>query len=99
MSSLNGGGDLPHALELREILHIQTKEGATLPFEVVGILEDPQKSVSYAVLRYEAPEDEEEFIVTDLSGNLLEDDQLAQEILDDFLIFAEEADEGSLPFG
>jgi hypothetical protein len=84
-------------LELSEILHIETKDGGQLPFEVVGILEDPDENTSYAVLMYE-PEDENaesEFIVTDLEGNLLDDDALAQEILDEFLVFAEEAgDEG-----
>ena len=39
-------------------------------------------------------EEEAEFIVTDSVGNLLEDDELAQEILDEFLLFAEESDEG-----
>ncbi|MGC1380553.1 MAG: hypothetical protein WA814_05970 [Candidatus Baltobacteraceae bacterium] len=100
MSSLNGEGEGPHGeLELRETLHIQTKDGATLPFEVVGILEDPQDGVSYAVLRHEASEGDEEFIVTDLGGNLLADDQLAQDILDDFLTFVEEADEGPVSLG
>jgi hypothetical protein len=85
-------------LELSEILYIETKDGGELPFEVVGILEDPDDGSSYAVLMHE-PKDEEaesEFIVTDLEGNLLENDELAQEILDEFLVFAEEAgDEGS----
>ena len=80
-------------LELSETLYIETKDGGELPFEVVGILEDPDDGSSYAVLMHE-PQDEEaesEFIVTDLEGNLLEDDELAQEILDEFLLFAEEA--------
>ncbi len=80
-------------LELSETLYIETKDGGELPFEVVGILEDPDDGSSYAVLMHE-PQDEEaesEFIVTDLEGNLLEDDELAQEILDEFLVFAEEA--------
>lgn len=85
-------------LELSEILYIETKDGGELPFEVVGILEDPDDGSSYAVLMHE-PQDEEaesEFIVTDLDGNLLENDELAQEILDEFLVFAEESgDEGS----
>ena len=81
-------------LELSEILYIETKDGAELPFEVVGILEDPDDGVSYAVLMHEAhDEDEGEFIVTDLEGNLVEDEKLAQEILDEFLVFAEEAGE------
>ena len=82
-------------LELSEVLYIQTKDGDELPFEVVGILEDPDEGTSYAVLMHE-PKDEEsesEFIVTDLEGNLLGDEDLAQEILDEFLVFAEEAGE------
>lgn len=93
----NNGEATSGPLELSEILMIETKDGGELPFEVVGILEDPDDGTSYAVLMHE-PKDEEaesEFIVTDLEGNLLEDDALAQEILDEFLVFAEEAgDEG-----
>ena len=41
------------------------------------------------MLRHEAEAaDEDEFIVTDPEGNLLEDEELAQQILDDFLAFA-----------
>jgi uncharacterized protein YrzB (UPF0473 family) len=79
-------------LELSEVLYIQTKDGAEMPFEVVGILEDPDDGTSYAVLMHEAHEEGEgEFIVTDLEGNLVDDEELAQEILDEFLVFAEEA--------
>jgi len=79
-------------LELSEVLYIQTKDGAEMPFEVVGILEDPEDGTSYAVLMHEAhDEGEGEFIVTDLQGNLVDDEELAQEILDEFLVFAEEA--------
>jgi hypothetical protein len=93
----NNGEATSGPLELSEILMIQTKDGGELPFEVVGILEDPDDGTSYAVLMHEPKEDEadSEFIVTDMDGNLLEDDVLAQEILDEFLVFAEEAgDEG-----
>jgi len=96
MPSSNGESAMPHTpLELKEVLYIETNEGASLPFEVVGILEDPQESVSYAVLLHEPEnEGEEQFIVTDLAGNLLENDTLAQEILDDFLTYVDEGDEG-----
>ncbi len=93
--SSNNGESKSGPLELSEVLYIETKDGGELPFEVVGILEDPDDGASYAVLMHE-PQDEEaesEFIVTDLEGNLLEDDTLAQEILDEFLVFAEEAGE------
>ncbi|MBV8656119.1 MAG: hypothetical protein JO160_08735, partial [Candidatus Eremiobacteraeota bacterium] len=66
--------------------------GGELPFEVVGILEDPDENTSYAVLMHDAHEEGDgEFIVTDMEGNLVDDDALAQEILDEFLVFAEEA--------
>jgi uncharacterized protein YrzB (UPF0473 family) len=95
--SSNNGETKSGPLELSEVLYIETKDGGELPFEVVGILEDPDDGKSYAVLMHE-PSDEEaetEFIVTDLAGNLLDNDELAQEILDEFLVFAEEAgDEG-----
>src|SRR5215469_6592875 len=83
-------------LELSEVLYIKTKDAGEMPFEVVGILEDPDQETSYAVLMHEAHDDGEgEFIVTDLQGNLVDDEELAQEILDEFLVFAEEAgDEG-----
>lgn len=94
----NNGEAKSGPLELSEVLYIETKDGGELPFEVVGILEDPDDGSSYAVLMHEPKDEEEgesEFIVTDLEGNLLEDDDLAQEILDEFLVFAEEAgDEG-----
>jgi hypothetical protein len=95
--SSNNGETKSGPLELSEVLYIETKEGGELPFEVVGILEDPDDGTSYAVLMHEPHDDEaeSEFIVTDLEGNLLEDDALAQEILDEFLVFAEESgDEG-----
>jgi hypothetical protein len=76
-------------LELSDVLHIATKDGRSLPFEVVGLLEDADGSASYAVL-YHDDEEDGEFIVTDLDGELLQDGGLAQEILDDFLDSARE---------
>jgi hypothetical protein len=97
MSSSNGEAPRP-PLELRETLYIETKDGGELPFEVVGILEDPEDGASYAVLLHEpSGESDAEFIVTDLEGNLLEDDALAREVVDDFLVFAREGDDGGAP--
>jgi hypothetical protein len=95
MPSSNGESTQPHApLELNEVLYVETKDGPALPFEVVGILEDPRDGTSYAVLMHESSERaDSEFIVTDLTGNLLENETLAQEILDDFLVFANESDD------
>jgi uncharacterized protein YrzB (UPF0473 family) len=97
--SSNNGETRSGPLELSEVLYIETKDGGELPFEVVGVLQDPEDGTSYAVLMHEPTEEdgESEFIVTDLEGNLLEDDELAQEILDEFLVFAEEAGDNPSP--
>ena len=97
MSSDNGESEKANApLELSEVLHIKTKDGTALPFEVIGILEDPDEGASYAVLLHEPSEEAEgQFIVTDLAGNLIQDEALAQEVLDDFLVFAEDGDDAA----
>ncbi len=78
-------------MELSEVLHVQTSDGASYDFEVVGILEDPDAATSYAVLWSEgAGNGEGQFIVTDSAGNILEDEDLAQRVLDEFLEYAEE---------
>jgi len=94
----HSNGEKPHGpLELSEVLTIETSDGQTLSFEVVGILEDPAEGTTYAVLRHETSDadGEDEFIVTDVDGNLLDDDRLAQEILDDFLAAAQDEDDDS----
>jgi hypothetical protein len=72
---------------LRDILVIETNDGQSLEFEVVGLVEDDQDN-AYAVCYSEAAD---EFVVTDAAGTLLADDDLAQEILDDFFVLAEES--------
>jgi uncharacterized beta-barrel protein YwiB (DUF1934 family) len=74
-------------LELRDVLVIQTNEDKQLEFEVVGLVEDDENN-AYAVLYCET---EDEFVVTNVKGDLLDDDDLAQEILDDFFVLAEES--------
>ena len=54
---------------------------------VTGLVEDDEKN-AYAVCYSEKAD---EFVVTDDSGTLLDDDDLAQEILDDFFVLAEES--------
>ncbi len=92
-------GETPdQPLDLHDTLNVQTTDGNEIPFEVVGIVEDPEEHTEYAILMYEGDgenEDEREFIVTDRRGTLIEDDDLAQEILDEFLVFAEEAGDGA----
>ena len=58
-----------------------------MQFEVVGLVED-EDSHGFAVCYNE---DADEFVVTDANGKLLEDSDLAQEILDDFFVLAEES--------
>jgi len=54
---------------------------------VVGLVQDDEHH-SFAVAYSEGAD---EFVVTDECGNLLDDDALAQEILDDFCVLAEES--------
>ncbi len=69
------------------MLVIETNDGQSLEFEVVGLVEDDENN-AYAVCYSEKAD---EFVVTDNAGTLLDDDELAQEILDDFFVLAEEA--------
>ena len=85
--STNGDAGKAQTLELRDVLVIQTTDEKQLEFEVVGLVED-EENHTYAVLYCEQ---EDEFVVTDEKGGLLEDDDLAQEILDDFFVLAEES--------
>ena len=65
-----------------------TNSAAEREFEVVGIIEDSDSGTRYAVC-YCEPADE--FIVTSKTGALVEDETLAQEILNDFLDQAADA--------
>ena len=66
---------------------IETAEGRRIEFEVVGLVEDDEHH-EYAVCYSEGAD---EFVVTDGAGKLLSDDELAQEILEDFFVLAEES--------
>jgi hypothetical protein len=59
-------------------------------FEVVGIVEDSDSAAQYAVCYSERAD---EFIVTNESGELLDDESLAQDILMDFLDQSNDSDE------
>ncbi|HEV2741485.1 MAG TPA: hypothetical protein VIW69_12885 [Candidatus Elarobacter sp.] len=63
------------------------EDGTALRFEVVGLVEDDEGN-AYAVCYNDV---NDEFVVTDQVGDLLEDEDLAQEILDDFFVLAEES--------
>jgi hypothetical protein len=77
-------------LDLRETFTVETTDGREIEFEVVGLVEDEDKT-TYAICYSDA---EDEFVVTDAAGELLEDDELAQEILDDFFALADEEGAG-----
>ncbi len=72
---------------MRDTLVIETTDDKKFEFEVVGLVEDDENN-GFAVA-YSAAADE--FVVTDDQGKLLENDELAQEILDDFFVLAEES--------
>lgn len=79
-------------LDLKDTIHMKTRDGDEIAFSVVALLEDEENENTYAVLRSDLG-GEESFIVTDPYGALIEDDELAQEVLDDYLLFNEEANE------
>jgi hypothetical protein len=54
------------------------------------VVEDPESNETYAIVYNEGGD---RFIVTDAFGKMLTDEAIAQEILDDFLVFAEESSE------
>ena len=85
--SANGSGGEKQPLDLKNILKLQMQDGTELHFEVVGLVEDDEGN-AYAVCYNEQSD---EFVVTDSFGDLLEDEDLAQEILDDFFVLAEES--------
>ena len=77
-------------VELSDVLVFEPGEGQKLEFEVVGLVEDPDDKITYAIAYSESADD---FVVTDAFGKLLEDKELAAEILEDFRVFAEESAE------
>src|SRR5579875_416589 len=82
-------------LDLRETFVIETKDGREMEFEVVGLVEDEDKT-AYG---FAYSEEEDEFVATTASGTIVQDDVLAQEILDDCCALAEETEreEGEEP--
>ena len=65
----------------------ELEDGRTLRFETVALMEDDEGN-AYAVCYNQ---DDDQYAVTDQYGDLLDDQELAQEILDDFLVFHEES--------
>ncbi|HEY9084503.1 MAG TPA: hypothetical protein VIN40_00975 [Candidatus Tyrphobacter sp.] len=88
---MDSGDEKP--LDLEDSLVVKTPGGEEVSYTVVALLEDEENGSSYAVLLNEPEDGEESFIVTDPFGNLLADDALAQQVLDDYLAYAEESSE------
>lgn len=84
------GQPLSGKLELEDVLLVETEDDRRLEYEVVGLLEDEESRESYAICYNKA---NDEFIVTDEVGKILEDEDLAQDVLDHFLTLAEESAE------
>ena len=88
--SASGEGTSAGALgpvDIDDVLVIETNEGEKFQFSVVGVVEDEDHE-RFAICYSEEIDD---FVVTDSNGTLLDDDKLAQEILDEFLELADEA--------
>jgi hypothetical protein len=83
----NGEGTAQGKVELRDTLVIETTDGQKYEFEIVGLVED-EENKGFAVAYSEKAD---EFVVTDDDGKLLDNDVLAQEILEDFFVLAEES--------
>jgi hypothetical protein len=81
------GGGAKQPLDLKDVLELHMQDGTELRFEVVGLVEDDEGH-AYAVCYNDKAD---EFVVTDQFGDLLDDEELAQEILDDFFVLAEES--------
>lgn len=92
MTASNGQGPAS-PLDVGELLQLRMEDGSTLEYEVRAIFEDNEAHVSYAVLEREGEDagGEREVIVTDLDGNLIEDDDVVRDVLDNYDIFSEEA--------
>ena len=74
-------------VDLLDVIVVETMDGEKHEYEVVGLVDDEEHN-EYAVAFSEKAD---EFIVTDVHGKLLDDDELAQEILDDFFVLSEES--------
>ncbi|MGB8520923.1 MAG: hypothetical protein WCD38_12255 [Candidatus Tumulicola sp.] len=97
MTASNGQG--PAApLDVGEVLQLRVEDGSTLEYEVRAIFEDAEAHVSYAVLERESDgegdgdgDGDREVIVTDLDGNLIDDEDLVRDVLENYDVFSEEA--------
>ncbi len=89
--SMDAGAE--RRLDVNDVISVRAPDGEELAFKVVALLEDEEEGDAYAVLLNESEDGEESFIVTDPYGNLLEDEELAQNVLDDYLEFDEEIPE------
>lgn len=85
----SNGHESPGSLDIGEELQLQMEDGSTQVFEVRAIFEDGATQEQYAVL--ERSDGEHDVIVTDLVGNLIEDPERVDEVLENYGIFKEEA--------
>ncbi|MBV8170568.1 MAG: hypothetical protein JO219_01420 [Candidatus Eremiobacteraeota bacterium] len=64
-----------------------------LEFEVVALIGEDEADAKYAVCYCESAD---EFLVADIFGRIIEDDALAQEVLNGFLEHADDAQAGDV---
>jgi hypothetical protein len=94
----NGAAEVQGKVGLGELRLVEAMEGKEYEYEAVGLVEDEEHH-NFAVWYSKQVDDElgDElasnlaFFVTDDEGTPLADDALAQEILDDFFVLAEES--------
>lgn len=89
----NGAHHTAQRVELGDRLVVvapsaQASEPRELEFEVVGIVADVEDAAEFAVCYCESTD---EFVVADCFGTLLDDETLAQAVLNDFLAHADES--------
>ncbi len=75
-------------IDLEDMLIIETTDGVRHEYEVVSLVSDPETDTVYGVAYNEKADN---FIVTDDMGKLIDDQELADEIIHDFETFAEES--------
>ena len=87
----SNGDNFGDQLYVGETLQVQMDDGSTLEYEVRAILENQETQARYAVLERNSDDEAGELILTDIHGNLVEDQDEVSDVLDNWLTFEEEA--------
>jgi len=97
----NGTQHTATRVELEDTIIVAARTGEQadaptreLEFEVVALIGEDEAEAKYAVCYCES---DDEFVVADIYGRLLDDEALAQEVLNGFLEHADDAQAGDGP--